>query len=151
MVADLVLILFQLSAFDLLLDRLNHSVLIIHVVDLMEELGALHDSLDFSLKCLDRILLDDVHSLVVGLARLGDQVVDGLHPAALGGQVFRHGGNPLASAHGLGDAFELGVSDGVIQRASILVRFSAVVPVLDDLIRLLDREEVHILVTLADD
>ena len=88
MVAHLVLILFQLSAFDLLLDRLNHSVLIIHVVDLVEELGTLHDSLDFSLKCLDRILLDDVHSLVVGLARLGDQVVDGLHPAAFGGQVL---------------------------------------------------------------
>ena len=138
MVAHFVLILFQLSAFDLLLNRLDHSVLIIHVADLIEELGTLHDSLDFSLKCLDRILLDDVHSLVVGLAWLGDQVIDGPHPAALGGQVFRHGGNPLASTHGLGDAFELGVSDGVIQRASILMRFSAIVPVLDDLIWLLD-------------
>ena len=88
MVAHFVLTLFQLSAFDLLLNRLNHSVLIIHVADLIEELGTLHDSLDFSLKCLDRILLDDIHSLVVGLARLGDQVVDGLHPAAFGGQVL---------------------------------------------------------------
>lgn len=88
MVAHLFLILFLLSAFDLLLNRLNHSVLIIHVVDLIEELGTLHDSLDFSLKCLNRILLDYFHSLVMSLARLGDQVVDGLHLAALGGQVF---------------------------------------------------------------
>ena len=151
MVAHLFLILFLLSAFDLLLNRLNHSVLIIHVVDLIEELGTFHDSLDFSLKCLNRILLDYFHSLVMSLARLGDQVVDGLHLAALGGQIFRHGGNPLASAHGLGDAFELGVSDGIIQRASILVRFPAIVPVLDDLIRFLDREEINILVTFADD
>ena len=56
----------------------------------------------------------------------------------------------MASTYGLGDAFELGVPDGIIERASILVRFSTIVPVLDDLIRLLDREKVHILVTFAD-
>ena len=144
------MVLFQLAAFDLLLDCLDHIVLIVQVVDLIEEFGTLHDSLDFSLKSLNRILLDNVHSLVVGLARLRDQVVDGLHPAAFGGQVLRHGGNPLASTYGLGDAFELGVPDGIIERASILVRFSTIVPVLDDLIRLLDREKVHILVTFAD-
>lgn len=95
----------------LLLDWLYHDILVIRAIHWIEEFWALYNSFHLCVKSLAREPLNNIHSLRVGLARLGYHMVNRLRSEIitlrLPGKKLRHRWDLLAASDRLGDMVSL--------------------------------------------